>query len=240
MKIYICERTLHSFFTAVYYGFNEQCVITSENNVQLPLGSQTVSVKAESDKAALVRKRICSYDKSAVNDVVNVLRSCDPKKEQVAFEYVRRLVAEKTPVLNAFNFPEVVAFNNILYKINGEVHRIKGLLRFMESAGGAFYAPYSPDNDITELLMPHFAARYGSERFVIHDVKRKIAGIYNGRECILGHMEETEIYISENQTAFERLWKKYYAAVNIKERPHEKQMRGSMPVRYWKFLPEKN
>lgn len=240
MKVYVCGRTLHSFFTAVYYGFNEQCIITSDNDIQLPLGSDVVAVNAESDKALLVQKRICAYDKSAANDVITVLRSCDPKKEQIAFEYIRRLVAEKKPVLNAFNMPEVVAFNNILYKVTGEAHRVKGFLRFMESAGGAYYAPYSPDNDITELLMPHFAARYGSERFVIHDVKRKIAGIYNGKTCILGHMEETEIYISENEKAFENLWKKYYAAVNIKERPHEKQMRGYMPVRYWKFLPEKN
>ena len=134
--------------------------------------------------------------------------------------------------------PEVIEFNDLLYKVTGEVHRLKGFLRFMESADGTLYAPYSPDNDITDMLMPHFAERLNSP-FVIHDLKRKIAGMYNGKEWITGYVGEAEIYLSEYERAFENLWKKYYKAVNIKERPHEKQMKGYMPVRYWKFLPEK-
>ena len=109
----------------------------------------------------------------------------------------------------------------------------------MESKDKVLYAPYSPDNNITDMLMEHFAERLKSERFVIHDVKRKIAGMYNGKEWIMNYVGEVEIYLSEYERAFENLWKKYYVAVNIKERPHEKQMKGYMPVRYWKFLPEK-
>lgn len=91
-------------------------------------------------------------------------------------------MARKGSVKKAFNLPEVIDFNNLLYKVTGEIHRLKGLLRFMESSGGVFYAPYSPDNDITEILMLHFTERFKSERFVIHDVKRKIAGMYDGKE----------------------------------------------------------
>lgn len=109
----------------------------------------------------------------------------------------------------------------------------------MESKDGVLYAPYSPDNDITDLIMPHFAERMKSERFVIHDTKRKFAGMYDGREWIICGVGEAEIYLSEYEQAFKNLWKKYYSAVNIKERPHEKQMKSYMPVRYWKYLPEK-
>ncbi len=116
---------------------------------------------------------------------------------------------------------------------------MKGFLRFMESRDGALYAPFSPDNDITDLLMAHFAERMKAERFVIHDVKRKIAGMYDGREWIMARVGEAEVYLSEYERAFENLWKKYYKAVNIESRPHIKQMKGYMPVRYWKFLPEK-
>ena len=51
--------------------------------------------------------------------------------------------------------------------------------------------------------------------------------------------EGAEICLSEYEEYFEGLWRQYYKSVNIESRPHEKQMRGSMPVRYWKFLPEK-
>ena len=58
-------------------------------------------------------------------------------------------------------------------------------------------------------------------------------------EWFMAEVGEAEVYLSEYEQAFENLWRKYYSGVNIKERPHERQMKGYMPVRYWKFLPEK-
>ena len=240
MKIYVCDGSPVCFFTAVFDAFKEnQCLITSESDLQLSLDSEVIRVNADENKALRVKRGIEKYDGEAVYEIITVLRSCDSLKEQIAFEYIKRIMERKTPIKKAYNLPEVIEFNDIFHKITNEVHRIKGFLRFMESASGAFYAPYSPDNDITELLMPHFAERFKSQRFVIHDLKRKIAGMYDGHEWIMGYAGEAEIYLSEYERAFETLWKKYYKAVNIEERPHEKQMKNSMPVRYWKYLPEK-
>ncbi len=240
MKIFICDGTPDCFFTAVFYSFNEDCIITSDNEIQLSLDSEVIHIKSDAEKSERVKQGILRYDSEATDDILLVLRSCDPLREQKALEYIRRLLQAKSPIKKAYNLREVIDFNDIIYKINGETHRLKGLLRFMEISGGALYAPYSPDNDITELLMPHFAARFKAERFVIHDVKRKKAGMYNGYEWIIGYAGEAEICLSEYERAFETLWKKYYKTVNIKERPHEKQMKRSMPVRYWKYLPEKD
>ncbi len=241
MKIFICDGSPVCFFTAVFDAFAEkQCLITSDSEIQLSLDSEVIRVETDEVKALKVKRGIEKHDSEAIYDILTALRSGDSLKEQTVFEYIQRLMERKSSVKKAYNLPEVIEFNNILYKINGEVHRLKGLLRFMESASGAFYAPYSPDNDITELLMPHFAERFKAEKFVIHDLKRKIAGMYDGREWIICYAGEAEIYLSEYEKTFETLWKKYYKSVTIKERPHEKQMKNSMPVRYWKYLPEKN
>ncbi len=240
MKIYICDGSLQSFFTAVFDAFGDESgVITSDTAIQLSLESEIIKVGFDREKAERVMRGIEKIDKEAVHDISLALRSCDGLKEQTCLAYIRRIFERKMPVKKAYNFPEVTEFNDILYKVTGETHLLKGLLRFMESASGAYYAPYSPDNDITELLMPHFAERFKSEKFVIHDLKRKLAGMYDGHEWFIGYAGEAEVYLSEYEKAFETLWKKYYKAVNIKERPHEKQMKGSMPVRYWKYLPEK-
>ena len=135
--------------------------------------------------------------------------------------------------------PRVLEATDLISKVTRELHRMKGLLRFMENADGVLYAPYSPDNDITDMLAVHFAERLGGQKFVIHDVKRKIAALYDGEEIVLTRVEDAEIYLSEYEKYFEDLWKLYYKSVNILSRPHEKQMKGYMPVRYWKFLPEK-
>ena len=241
MKIFITDGGSDSFFTAVFEAYKErECVITSDDTVQMGFDSEIIRVATNFEKCERVQRGITKYDTGAIDDILLVLRSCDSLKEQIAFEYIKRLVECKSPIDKAYNLPEVIGFNELKHKVTYEVHKMTGFLRFMESDNGAFYAPYSPDHDITDLLMPHFAARLSSEKFVIHDVRRKIAGIYDGHEWIMSYAGETEIYLSEYEQVFQTLWKKYYRAVNIKERPHEKQMKGYMPVRYWKFLPEKS
>lgn len=241
MKIFITDGGSASFFTAVFEAYRErECVITSNDQVQISFDSEIVRVETDSQKSERVQRGIMRCDMEAINDILLVLRSGDSLKEQIAFEYIKRLMESKVAIDRAYNLPEVIVFNELKHKVTYEIHKMTGFLRFMESDNGAFYAPYSPDHDITELLMPHFAERFKNERFVIHDVKRKIAGVYNGYEWIIGYAGEAEIYLSEYEKVFQTLWKKYYASVNIKERPHEKQMKGYMPVRYWKFLPEKS
>ena len=240
MKIYVTDGSATGFYTAVFDAYTQKdCTITSQKDVQLSFDSELVYVKNDEEKCERVRSGIYAIDSEADGDIMLVLRSCDPLKEQTALEYIRLVFAHKRSVKKMMQLPVVIEFNEIIGKVTGEVHKLKGFLRFMESADGALYAPYSPDNDITDLLMPHFAARLSSERFVIHDLKRKVAGMYNGHEWIMCEAGEAEIYLSEYERTFENLWKKYYKSVNIESRPHEKQMKGYMPVRYWKYLPEK-
>ena len=107
----------------------------------------------------------------------------------------------------------------------------------METSGGVLYAPCSPDHDDIELLAAHFVARLNAP-FVLHDVWRKKALLYDGNECILTEAGEAEILESEQEKSFSALWKKYYQSVNIAERKNLRQQRNYMPVRYWRFLTE--
>lgn len=241
MIYFICDDTPESFFTAVFDAYKEKdCLITSDKEMQLSLGSEAVRVQTNSEKCERVRRGLEKYDRYAEDDILRALRNFNTKKEQICFLYIKRIFEYKKPIRTAYNLPEVMDLNNLISQVNTETHRFTGFIRFSETATGTFYAAYSPDNDITDLLMPHFVARFKAERFIIHDIKRKIAGLYNGNDWIMMQVGDAEICLSEGERAFEALWKKYYKAVNIKERPHEKQMKGYMPVRYWKFLPEKN
>ena len=240
MKIFITDGSPISFFTAVFDAYSQKdCMITADQDFQLSLGYELIRVECNTEKYTRIRQAIFKYDSFAEEDILLVLRSCNRQKEQIAFEYIRKLFQTKAPIRKRLSLTEVINFNSVLYKVTYEAHKLQGFLRFMECTGGILYAPYSPDNNITDLLMKHFAERLKSEKFIIHDINRKIAGIYNGIEWTLGYADKTEICLSENEKAFENLWKKYYKAVNIEERPHIKQMKGYMPVRYWKFLPEK-
>lgn len=240
MTYFLVDGSEDCFYTAVFDAYkNKDCLITSERDVQLGLGFEVLDVVTDENKAARVRAKINALDRGAAEDITLLLKSCNPLKESVAFEYIRLIIESGGAVRGMLANPTVIEMTEIRTRVFGEAHRLKGLLRFMENADGVLYAPYSPDNDITEILAVHFAARFGAQPFVIHDIKRKLAALYDGNEIVMTRADDAEIYLSEYESYFQNLWKQYYNSVNIASRPHEKQMRGSMPVRYWKFLPEK-
>lgn len=240
MTYFLVDGSEDCFYTAVFDAYkNKDCIITSERDIQLGLGYEVTEVSTDENKAARVRAKLRALDRGAEEDVSLLLKSNAPLKENAAFEYIRLIISHGGAVRSMLANPTVIEMTEIRTRVFGEAHRMKGLLRFMENADGVLYAPYSPDNDITEILALHFAARFGNRAFVIHDIKRKIAALYDGREIVMTYADDAEIYLSEYENYFQNLWKQYYNSVNIASRPHEKQMRGSMPVRYWKFLPEK-
>ena len=241
MNVFITDGTPEGFYTAVFNAYREKdAVITSRRDMQLTFDTTAKNVETETEKAMRVRAKLDKIDRFAAGDVDLALRSNDSLKEQAAFEYIRLLVEKGRPVRRMLSLPAVIEITDIIHRVKGEIHNMKGFLRFMESESGVMYAPYSPDNDITDLIAPHFKARMGAQKFVIHDIKRKKAALCDGKSWFMAEVGDVEIYLSEYEKAFEKLWKKYYSSVNIKERPHEKQMKGYMPVRYWKFMPEKH
>lgn len=87
--------------------------------------------------------------------------------------------------------------------------------------------------------MPHFAARFSSFPFVLHDVKHGAAGIYDGKRWYILPAGQAEIELADEEEGFVRLWKLYYRTVSIPSRKNERLMKNYMPVRYWKFMPER-
>ena len=45
--------------------------------------------------------------------------------------------------------------------------------------------------------------------------------------------------MAEDERLFQKLWKTYFKAIAIKERTNPRKHKQDMPVRYWKYLTEK-
>lgn len=241
MNVYITDGTEECFYTAVFNACTDRdCVVTSSHTVQLSLGASVTAVRTDRQKCERVRNKLTEYAPHSLRDVSVILRRGSSDKEQVALEYIRLIVQKKSPVGGMLSHPAVIAAREEMKKVTLEAHRFKGFLRFMEAQGGIYYAPFAPDNDILEMILPHFIARLKNQPFIIHDTLRGKAALYNTKECVIAATgEKVDIPLSECETHFQTLWKEYYTAVNIADRPHEKQMKNYMPVRYWKFMPEK-
>ncbi len=242
MNIYLTDGSSDCFYTAVFAAYSDKnCTITSAKNLQLEIGAKAIPVQPDAEKCERVKKKIRSIDAQALSDISLLLRRGCAAKEDIALQYIRLLIKENKPVRDMLASPIVINAVTEIRKVTLEVHRFTGFLRFMEGANGIFYAPFAPDNDILDLLVPHFIKRLSAQPFVIHDTSRNKAALYNTKDCVIAQTDEkVSVLLSEYEKGFQQLWKEYYSSVNILQRPHEKQMRGYMPVRYWKFMPEKN
>ena len=244
MTTYFFDGTKNGLLTCIFESFYEKRIpddVTTEC-VQCGLLDEIVTIKTDNEKAERVYKCLKNCKtKYLVSDFNLTFRSGEKKRFKVLFDYLNVAISNKNiDVSKAFALPEIQAFTDLKNRIYTETHRFKGFLRFMETEKGFYYACYEPDNDITELLVPHFTARLQSP-FIIHDIKRNILALCDGKryKILNGGDNGVTVFMSESEEIFLDLWQKYYKSINIEERKNLRQMRNYMPERYWKNLSEK-
>lgn len=237
--VYKTDGTNIGFFTAVFDAYTDKEAVILSSSYQAMLGEKTIEVFPDERKAARVLRKIRALDSYAQTEIDYVLRTPYSDREQIAFLYVKRLVRTGAPVRGNLSVAEIAKAVDYAKKTSCEAHRTLGFLRFHETAQGFYYAAMYADNDILDLVMPHFVARLKNIPFVIHDVNRKKAGLSDGKRTIITEAAQADVLFSDSEDEFVRLWKKYYKTVTITERKNEKLMNGYMPVRYRAFMPEK-
>lgn len=244
MTTYFFDGTKNGLLTCIFESFYEKRIpddVTTEF-VQYGLLDEIVTIKTDNEKAERVYKCLKNCKtKYLVSDFNLTFRSGEKKRFKVLFDYLNVAISNKNiNVSKAFALPEIQAFTDLKNRIYTETHRFKGFLRFMETEKGFYYACYEPDNDITELLVPHFTARLQSP-FIIHDIKRNILALCDGKryKILNGGDNGVTVFMSESEEIFLDLWQQYYKSINIEERKNLRQMRNYMPERYWKNLSEK-
>ena len=244
MTTYFFDGTKNGLLTCIFESFYEKRIpddVTTEC-VQCGLLDEIVTIKTDNEKAERVYKCLKNCKtKYLVSDFNLTFRSGEKKRFKVLFDYLNVAISNKNiDVSKAFALPEIQAFTDLKNRIYTETHRFKGFLRFMETKKGFYYACYEPDNDITELLVPHFTARLQSP-FIIHDIKRNILALCDGKryKILNGGDNGVTVFMSESEEIFLDLWQQYYKSINIEERKNIRQMRNYMPERYWKNLSEK-
>lgn len=244
MTTYFFDGTKNGLLTCIFESFYEKRIpddVTTEC-VQCGLLDEIVTIKTDNEKAERVYKCLKNCKtKYLVSDFNLTFRSGEKKRFKVLFDYLNVAISNKNiDVSKAFALPEIQAFTDLKNRIYTETHRFKGFLRFMETEKGFYYACYEPDNDITELLVPHFTARLQSP-FIIHDIKRNILALCDGKryKILDGGDNGVTVFMSESEEIFLDLWQQYYKSINIEERKNLRQMKNYMPERYWKNLSEK-
>lgn len=248
MKILVYENTFQCFLTAIYeafYSIEKPAKIISKfdylRDFQLQLDTEVVEISVNQEKADKVYNAVLKkISAGTLSNLYYLFLSSDFDKGILAFYYLKFAFKKGRYTDNYLVDENVKPVHDIVWKVKQEKHRMKGLLRFKLLDNGIYYAAFEPDHDITELIAPHFSRRLGDQFWIIHDLKRLKAALYNKEEWIISDLTEKELPpLSAKEIEIQEIWKKYFKHISIKERKNNKLQKSFMPVRYWKHLVEK-
>lgn len=245
MKIIRYDGNFDGFLCVLFYCYKEKIIpenIVSEGNFSLFGEEKEINTETKKSKYFFdyLRKNI---DDFTLKKIFFVFSSKNKIKDITIFKYLISYNKYKKDTEKYINLEHIKLFNDLYGKVAKEVHLLKGILRFRKMTDGSYYAPISPDNDVSKYLLAHFSERYSEEIWIIHDLKRKTAYKYENKKIDFFYVEDfQENKIKENYDSEEKeiqlLWKKFHESIAIKNRKNLKLQKNLMPYRYWKYLIE--
>ena len=239
----IYNNSFEGFLTAIYHAFyskEEIISITTDNNLEIDMLTKINYIDTDKEKYTKVKDAIVTkIDPLALNKIYKLYLSNYDNKELLCYNYLKIAFKIGSSIHKHLYLDEVRNLDLIERRVSLEAHRFHGFVRFSLINNNFLYSPIEPDNNILELISPHFQRRFKNEYWIIHDIKRNIASIYNKVSW-----EITEIdcnfykFITNYKDEFEELWKSYFNSITIKERCNPKLQKRMMPKRYWSNLTE--
>ncbi|WP_337528161.1 TIGR03915 family putative DNA repair protein [Zhenhengia sp.] len=244
MKNYLYDGSFEGFLTAIFYAYQdkESSLITREINYIPHLLYEPIKVNVEQDKFKRVYTSIQTKLSTAILSTVYYLYLSELKGfENLCLDYLKLCYRYGESINLAKNNDTIIQVDSFRRRVTLEVHRFNGFVRFKEISPKYFYAQIEPDHNILPLLSEHFIKRFSDQYFIIHDLKRKTALVYNQEEVYLQQLslQQSNALASNNIIdPFQDLFKSYYDSTTIKERKNPKLQRSFVPKRYWKHLAE--
>lgn len=134
--------------------------------------------------------------------------------------------------------PRIDAVRRAALHTGREYEKYLGVVRFQD-VGGIFYARIEPDCDILPLLAGHFARRLADQGWVLHDIRRDRAAVYDGKNWCIQNLKMSQIpQITPDEETYQQLWREFYRSTTTRQRLNYKVQWTHMPKKYWKHLVE--
>lgn len=241
---YLYDGSFDGLLSCIFYAYKDKKAssIFREDAYHPSLLTTSLSIPTEVDKATRVHDSILKkLSFSTLSNIYYLYLSEYEDAETLVLHYLR-LCYEYTDQINLAKNNDIIRKVDLYTKrVGHEVHRFTGFVRFEEISPMVFYAKIEPDHFILPLLMEHFVKRFSDQSFIIHDLKREVALVYNTKEAFLqnlSHEEHLKLLRAPNHDPFINLFKTYYKATTITERINIRRRNAFIPRRYFKHLGE--
>ncbi|MCC2547776.1 TIGR03915 family putative DNA repair protein [Hymenobacter sp. BT175] len=219
--------------------------------VQGGLFAQPLLVETHEATAARVWDGLLRHmDQEARTRLFHAFLSEQPDRERLIFRYADLAMRAGRDIADNYADDNVRRVAHLSQQMGREKHRMEAFVRFERTADDLYHATIEPDFDVLPLIAPHFTKRYADQRWLIFDRRRGYGLYYDLHGTDIVQFEAaaaaprrgsgvSATVLDEREPLYRVLWQTYFDHVNIPERRNLKLHRRQLPLRYWKYLSEK-
>lgn len=255
MTVFVYDDSFDGLLTAVFDAYARKAfpdMLVAAGH-PLPLFcDEVVQVTADSVKAGRVWRGLArKLSVSALRCLAESWLAEEDETPMLLFRYIRKAVDSPRSIEADFGDADVLALTRMWKRLHGECLRLVQFVRFQQTADGIYFAAVKPRQNALPLTIEHFKDRFADQKWLIYDVGRGYGYFYNldqVQEVSFtdedGHLRMPDVrldpqLLAPDEQLFQQLWKTYFKAICIRERLNSRKHRQDMPVRYWKYLTEK-
>lgn len=257
MIVFEYDKTFEGLLTVVFDAYFRKTfpdILLEEGEVKPMFYDELVQVITDKEKSERVWKGLeKKLSKTALRALTWCWLSELPQIDMLLFRYMRKTIDAPRSIEVNFTDPDVLEVSKVLKQVNWERLRIIQFLRFQKAVDGTYFAAMEPQFNALSLTIDHFKDRFADQKWIIYDIKRSYGYYYDLQSVhrITFHEDsKTEIthlttgmldesLMDKDEKMFQQMWKTYFKAVCIKERLNPRKHKQDMPVRYWKYMTEK-
>ncbi|RPH99412.1 MAG: DNA metabolism protein [Calditrichaeota bacterium] len=243
MAIYSYDGTFMGLMSLIGFLEDKQInpvAICDKNDLVTDLFEEQEDIKTDEKRARELIGRIVDHIcEPAFDRIVYGFLSQINGFEMAIFNYLHLGLTAGENVERLAGDRRVAPLRRLSLRVGREVHRLKGFVRFAQLADGVYYAQIRPDHDVLPLLAPHFVQRFADQHWVLHDLNRSRAAMYDTHQCEIVILAAADsLCFAENESHFRDSWRRYFQTIAIAERKNRRLQQQFMPRRYWPYLTE--
>ena len=237
--IYCYDGSFDGFLSCIFDSYLYKEIPTAfqcgEDDVSL---FDTRLIPTDPSHSARVLRKIGACSKDAAVLLYRGFLTCLPDKELYLYRLVVRLLRDGPGFLKNRAAESLYPVARAVQHLNGEVHLLKGFVRFSEFEG-MLAGEIRPKNRVLPLLRYHFCDRMYNEVFLLYDRTHREALVHKPGQWAIIPLESFKMAApSAAEAQYRSLWKRFYDTIEIKERHNPRQRRTNMPKRYWSTMTE--
>lgn len=253
MVIFRYDKTFEGLLTCLFDAYFRKTfpsLLLAEGEPPPLFYDEEVTIYTDEEKSNRVWKGLQrKLSSSALSVVTMAWLSELPGIDRVLFRYMRKAIDAPSSIELNFGDPDVLEVSKVWKKVSNERHRVIQFARLQKTADGTYFAAFEPLYNVLPVAIGYFKDRFANQKWLVYDIKREYGYYYDRKEVTEVRFEEKETHLlsgilsedlmSHDEKLFQQLWKEYFQSITIRERINPKLHRQNLPVRFWKYLTEK-